>query len=479
MPDFRYSNERKAPATDSSGSAAGRIMPHDLEVERAVLSSMLREPDSGIDVAIQALGTSPDVFYSHVHRLIYSALCELHSAGNSSTDLVSLANFLRKKEQLESIGGVSFLAELHDAVPTTVQLESWCGIVRDYGTLRRMIGVCSESLAKCYKPEGEISEILSSIEGDIFKVRESELKTEISELTSLLEQEFTALQKILDGEVEVGIKTGYSQLDEYTGGLKPGEMFVLAARPSIGKTSMALNIIRNIILSKLHPKKVAFFSLEMTESQIARRLLCTQAKVPESAFFNRTFKNSEMHRITKAVEELSEGFLLIDPTGGLSIDELRAKARLMKMQHNIDLIVIDYLQLMRGRSRDNRQQEVAEISGGIKALAKELKIPVLVLAQLNREVEKTAGASTRPKLSHLRESGSIEQDADVVAFLHRNRDESKNKSGAESTPAWLIVEKNRNGQTGELNMHFFPAWMEFVPASPVDPGDAAVPVKKS
>ena len=256
--------------------------------------------------------------------------------------------------------------------------------------------------------------------------------------------------------------TGFPDLDNMTGGLKRGEMFVVAARPSIGKTALALNIIRNIVM-KNQPKTTVLFSLEMTDEQISTRLICTEADLSDRQFRDGNFRNQkDMLRLSSAVSNLRNAPLFIDPTGGLTIAELRAKARRMKIQHNIDLIVIDYLQLMQGSgNEESRQREVSEISSGIKSLAKELKIPVMVLAQLNREVEKGT-ASTLPKLSHLRESGSIEQDADVVVFLHRDRDQAKNLPPGQSVEAKLIVEKNRNGETGYVNLEFYPSRMEFV-----------------
>ena len=272
--------------------------------------------------------------------------------------------------------------------------------------------------------------------------------------------------KINAGEVEVGLKTGYDVVDEYTGGLKPGEMFILAARPSIGKTSLALNIIRNVATGA-DPQPVAFFSLEMSESQIVRRLLCTQAGVPESTFWNRQFDARKIEQITGAAAILQESKIFIDPTGGLSIAELRAKARRMQMLHGIKLVVIDYIGLMTtGQRSENRQAEIQQISGAIKKLAKELKIPFLVLAQLNREVDKNSSPNAKPKLANLRDSGSIEQDADVVTFLHRDRE--KSKGDVASAEALWIIEKNRNGRTGDVKLNFIPSRMEFEMAPRVD-----------
>ena len=381
-----------------------------------------------MDVVIEHF-RDPEVFYSHVHRTIFEAIVELHNDPKLKVDLISVAHRLKTMEKLDMIGGEVFLGELYTSIATAVNLDAWCQILRKYATLRRMIDVCSESLLKCYDSDADAAQLVEQIETDIFKVRSEENTNSIVEIKDTIEQEFHALYDLLDGKTEVGIPTGYTQLDKYTGGLKAGEMFVLAARPSIGKTSLALN---------------------------------------------KTFQSSDLTKLTGAVSAFQKAKLFIDPTGGITIAELRAKARRLKMKEDIDAIVIDYLQLMHADGRtDNRQQEVGEISGGIKALAKDLKIPVLVLAQLNREVDKSNGpAGMRPKLAHLRESGTIEQDADIVTFLHRNRDDAKEVSDPnQSVKAEWIVEKNRNGRTGVIELNFFPTRMEFLPAAPYDEED--------
>ncbi|MDD5697206.1 MAG: replicative DNA helicase [Victivallaceae bacterium] len=451
------------------GSAVNeRPQPHNLEVERAVLAAMLREPRPCIDMVIEQLGGA-DAFYSHLHREVFKAVDLLYNHRNLGVDLISVAHQLAKNGTLEDIGGEIFLAELYNSIATTANLEGWCDIVREYHILRNMINVCSESLLKCYDNSISVRELIDQIETDLFKVRNVTNRADIVTLKETLGETFKNIQALINGEMEIGIPTGLPDLDRMIGGMKPGEMFVLGARPSIGKTSLALNIIRNITIQTNTPRTVAFFSLEMTSEQVARRLICTESEIPEARFFDGSFKNNEMQKLTQAVAVLQKAKIFIDPTGGLTIAELRAKARRLRMMHHIDFIAIDYLQLMKVDGRiDNRQQEVAEISSGIKKLAKELNIPILVLAQLNREVEKTAGASARPRLSHLRESGSIEQDADIVSFLHRNRDESKSISSEQDQSgldAELILEKNRNGQTGVVKLKFFASRMEFVNVS--------------
>ena len=309
--------------------------------------------------------------------------------------------------------------------------------------------------------------MIEEIETDIYNVRSEEQSKTIMGIADLVADQFKELIEISQGKHEVGIPTGFAPIDKCTGGLKAGEMFVLAARPSIGKTSLALNVLRNVAMNQEHPRSVAFFSLEMTAEQIARRILCTESQIPESVFWNRSFQDSDIVRMTTAVNNIRKAKIYIDPTGGLTIAELRAKARRLKAQKGIELIVIDYLQLMHADGRiESRQQEVAEISGGIKKLAKDLHLPVLVLAQLNREVDKASGASARPKLANLRESGAIEQDADVVSFLHRDREATKGVSNSASVEAEWIIEKNRNGKTDNFKLLFYPARMEFLPAAP-------------
>ena len=455
--------ERKA----SAGLVADRPQPSVPDIERACLASMLRDPEVCVDLALAQLH-GDNIFYSPAHRAIFDAIKTLHGDRNIRIDMLSVAQYLREHDKLDAVGGELYLAELELAVPTTVNLENWCRILSKYAMLRRMIGVLSNSLLKCYDADLDASTLVDEIENDVYKVRYENVSNEVLEVQGLIENEFQTLLAMQNGQRDVGISTGYSQLDEFTGGLKPGEMFVLAARPSIGKTSLALNVIANVAYKCPKPRPVAFFSLEMTAEQIVRRLLCTEAGVAESVFWNRSFQMSEITKLTGAVTRIRDARLFIDPTPGISIAELRAKVRRLKAQHNIELVVIDYLQLMHSESRnfkqDSRQQEVAEISGGIKALAKDLKIPVLVLAQLNREVDKAAG-NARPKLAHLRESGTIEQDADIVTFLHRNRDETK--GDVTSAEAEWIIEKNRNGRTGVIKLLFYPSRMEFVAAAPV------------
>ncbi len=470
-------SREKSVAEVATAIGSDRQMPSDVKLEQAALSAMLREPSPCVDIALSTFGRDPNLFYSHVHREIFMTIVALHDGKDSNVDTVAVAHELTRKGNFEELGGEVALAEIYCAIASTANLEAWCINLRELFTLRRMIGVCQESMIRCFAPEAEAKSLVEEVESAIYNIRNTESRSEVVQIRDQIRAQFEYLQNIIKGSIEVGIPSGYSALDAYTGGLKPGEMFVLAARPSIGKTSIALNIIRNIVLHSSGNKryKVAFFSLEMTAEQITRRLLCTEAGVSENSFWNKSFKDSDMVRLTQAVTAFKNAHLYIDPTGGLTVAELRAKARRLHRtvtengEPGIDLIEIDYLQLMHAdvRASDGRQNEVAAISSGIKALAKDLNVPVLVLAQLNREIEKSAGANSRPKLSHLRESGAIEQDADIVTFLHRDREQAKDiKSPDVSVEAELIVEKNRNGETGIVKLNFFPAKMLFTAASP-------------
>lgn len=435
-----------------------RPQPHSPDTERAVLGAMLREPQFCGNSAIEFL-SGGEAFYSHAHREIFNAILGIQ-AENGKVDILTVAHALSKKGVLEEAGGDVFLAELYSSIATTAGFEGWCEILKEYQILRGMINVCSDSLRKCYSKDINIKELIDEIESGIYKVRNSNVKSDIISLRESIGEVFDNIQKILRKEVEVGLDTGYPDLNKLIVGLKPGEMFVLAARPSIGKTTYALNLLRNVALKGSGNRPVLFFSLEMTSEQIARKLLCMEAEVSESSFYDGSFRSGDLPKLTGAISLYRNANIFIDPTAGLTVPEMRAKARRLKMQHNIELVCIDYLQLMKaGTTVESRQQEVSEISSGVKKLAKDLNIPVVVLAQLNREVEKSSGPAGRPKLSNLRESGAIEQDADIVAFLHRDRDQTKDLSRAEmiaGVETELIIEKNRNGQTGVVRMTFHP-----------------------
>ena len=429
--------------------------PHDINLEKALLGAMLLEEESR-NIAIDKI-SSPNIFYYPSHQRIFLAISKLFEAGDYGIDIFSVANQLNSEKVLTNIGGEEYLLELQNSIATTANLEKWCEILNDYAALRKMISVCATTINKCYEADTDnIANILGNIESSIFEVRDVNKPTGASKVSEHIIGAIQHLEKLHSKEIDAtGISTGLPSLDNIIIGLRKQEMIVVAARPSIGKTSLALNIASHIALDK--GKGIAFFSLEMSAEQLTRRLLCSLSKTSEKDFYEKRFDEQEFGRrwsnVTKAANELKQAKIYIDPTPSLGINELKAKALRLKSKNDIDIVIIDYLQLMQadiGRN-DNRQVEVAKISVGIKALAKELDVPVLVLAQLNRQAEQ----QDRPKLSHLRESGAIEQDADIVMFLHRERDPQKDIT-QESIESELIVEKNRNGQTGIAKLLFFP-----------------------
>lgn len=493
-PEIREDFEK---ASRPARTAAGGSVPvyADFDTEKAVIASLLAEPET-LQTAIPLLnctGTNDDegkkkkknlpqeqdssvfrktasvIFKDPKHALIYEAILDVASKQDVA-DILSVSDYLQKKDRLAAIGGIDYLMELQTSIPSSANLEAWCTILRDYAMLREIIQTCSASLDICRNPDMDVRKMLDEIESRLYTVRNNFVMTKDLTFKQLLRNTCQYFLDILNNRTETGIHTGYPDLDRLTGGLKRQEMFVLAARPSIGKTSIALNMVRNIIMKDAGSgrRKVAFFSLEMSSEQVTQRLLCTEAGIPLSKILDRQIRQGDMPKIVEAANKLASAELTIDPTGGLSVFELRAKARKIKETKGLDLIVIDYLTLMRAdvKAADGRQVEVAAISGGLKKIAKDLDVPVLVLAQLNRDVEKGQGKNARPKLSNLRESGAIEQDADVVVFLHRERDESKDLSEEarqNGLKAELIVEKNRNGGTGITELLFFPELMEFRP----------------
>ena len=493
------SSSRNAVSAAPSSSIPQTADYADYGMERSVLACILADPDCintvstmlGVRLPPQVQGkpgavTDADLsgyarnakimFRDPKHAAIYQAMLEVNARTGKGPDFLSIEDQLRRSGRLEMVGGSAALLDIQTSIGSVANVEVWCGILRQWAMLREMINACTSALQLCREPGGkDIQQLLDGVEQTFFAVRNDFVRSEIKSIGELVEGAFIHFMELLDKEIEPGIPTGFPELDKLLGGgLKKQEMVVLAARPSIGKTALALNIARNISTKDVgdQPRRsVAFFSLEMSAEQVAQRLLCTESKVPLSSISDGSFNREETFKLTQGAAILERANLFIDPTGGLSIFELRAKARKLKeSQAGLDLIIIDYLQLMRAgdvSSRDGRQVEVSAISGGIKKLAKDLDIPILVLSQLNREVEKTPNNKTvRPKLSNLRESGSIEQDADVVIFLHRDRDEAKeNPNNREAVrngvDSLLLVEKNRNGKTGEVPVKFFPSLMEF------------------
>ena len=436
----------------SSAQDIHRSPPHSVEAEQGVLGSMLISPRETIAECVEKI--NEEYFYVPAHQTIYNVLVDLWNAGQA-IDLITFTQVLRDRNMLESVGGAAFVTSLFTFVPTAANVQYYLEIVRDKYILREIISAATESVRRAYEEQDEVNNLLDEVEQRIFAVGEDRFQ---GKMLSMKEQVMEALETIeklsaTQGGNITGISTGFPDLDSMTSGLHEAEMIVIAGRPSMGKTAFVMNIAEHIAIHEKLP--VAVFSLEMSAQQLVQRMICSRAKVNLKKLKDGFLSQAACHDISKAASALAEGRMFIDDSSTLSILELRAKARRIKAQHDIQLIVIDYLQLLRSttrRAQDNRQLEISEISGGIKSLAKELKIPIIIAAQLNRNPElRTGDAKGKPRLADLRESGAIEQDADVVGLLYREkyyadtadqRDESKGK-------AELIIAKQRNGPSGE------------------------------
>jgi replicative DNA helicase len=448
----RLSTDREVP----------RSLPLSEDGEKGVICSLLLAPREIADICILRLRT--DAFYIPAHQIIYDLVIEFRDKGKP-IDFISLRQALKDRNQLEETGGVEYLNELYTFVPTAANANYYVEIVREKYVLRRLILACNRLTSQCYENQEELEALLDDAEREIFAITGEHVKTDVIPTKDLVMAAIEQIEKLYEKRNAVtGIPTGFIELDRMTDGLHPAEMVVIAARPSMGKTALAMNIAEHVSLDIGKP--VMVFSLEMSSQQLVQRLLCSRAKVNLQRVRNGFLSERDFPSLTTAAAKLAGAKLFIDDTPGLSVIELRAKARRMKSQYDVELIVIDYLQLLRSTSRraqDNRQLEISEISGGVKALAKELNVPIVVVAQLNRQPDTRAKEGGRPRLSDLRESGSIEQDADVVGLLVRSEyyetdDEAKQEKAGE---AELIIAKQRNGPTGDIPLTFLKEFTRF------------------
>ncbi len=436
------------------------VPPQNIEAEQSILSAILIDNNVLLDV-IELLAAED--FYKTAHQKIYSAIIDLFDKGEP-VDLVTLANNLDESGHLEDVGGASYLARLVDAVPMAVNAQHYAKIVHDKASLRRLIEKSNAIAKRCFKDEGDVDEVIDFAETAIFEISEKKSKQSFYPLSKLILRNIETLEeKQGNRSLVTGVPMGFTLLDNMTSGLQNADLIILAARPSMGKTALALNIARNAAVDANIP--VAVFSLEMSKEQLSLRMLCAEARLDSSRLRGGFFSMEDWHRLTDSAGVLSESSIYIDDTPSLSAMEIRAKARRLKMDKNIGLVIIDYLQLMQGRSSaERRDLEISEISRSLKALAKELNLPVLALSQLNRMLEQRN--DKRPKLSDLRESGALEQDADVVAFIYRdeiyNTDENNPKRGT----AEIILAKQRNGPVGEVTLAFLNSYTRFENLAP-------------
>jgi len=437
-----------------------RSLPSSLDAEKGVLCSILLSPGEVLGECIERIDEKH--FHLPSHETIYLVLVELWKE-SKPIDLITLTQSLKDRNILDQVGGAAAVSDLFTFVPTAANVAYYLDILKEKFLLRQIIGTCTEYAARSYEEQGDVRMLLDEVEANILAIGEERFKGSQPDMKAEVMKAIDSLEKLMQNRGGIaGLPTGFKKLDQMTSGLHPAEMFVIAARPSMGKTALAMNIAEHVAVET--GKAVGVFSLEMSTTQLVQRMLCSLARVNLENIRNGFPGKQDIPRIAAAAERLSNSKIYIDDTAGLSILELRAKARRMKDRFGIDLIVIDYLQLLKSTSRraqENRQIEIAEISSGVKALAKELKVPIIVLAQLNREPEKREGG--KPRLSDLRESGSIEQDADVVALLVRSAYYEKDEEASEDRvgEAELIIAKQRNGPTGDIPLTFLSKFTRF------------------
>ncbi len=456
-----------------------RIPPHALEAEQGVLGCVLLSPNECMTEVVEKFKDAT-VFYDLRHQTLFEVLREMYDK-RTPIDLITLQQRLKDGRRsataptnlLEDVGGLAYLASLPDAVPSAANLSYYIEIVREKFVLRRMINTCTAVVGRAYDHEGEVEALVDEVERNILAISQDQAAKESTPIKDLVHAAITKIEEYHQNQgALLGLSTGFADLDKLTTGLHGGEMIIIAGRPSMGKTALAVNIAENVALDQKIP--VGVFSLEMTAESLVLRMLCSRSRVNLRNMREGFLAERDFPKLTGAAGKLAGAPLYIDDTSGLSILQLRAKARRMHQAHGIKLFVIDYLQLLNSTNRraENRQQEIADISNGVKALAKELNVPIIILAQLNRELEKR-GPGERPRLSDLRESGSLEQDADLVALLFKEKEEEDSKEPAETeaVPVKLFIAKQRNGPTGDVDLMFLKSYTRFESVSKVQSGE--------
>jgi replicative DNA helicase len=437
-----------------------KSLPHSVEAEKAVLGAILLD-NQLFDQAAELL--SREDFYSDANRTIYTRM-EMLSADTRAIDSVTLREELLKENQLESVGGTAYIASLLDGVPRISNLEHYARIVKEKSLLRKLIHSTNEILIRSFSAEEDPMVLLERAERAIFQISEERVKSGFVQLPDLLSKTYKHIETLYQKkELITGLATGFVKLDQMTSGLQDADLIILAARPGMGKTSLALNVAQHAATKE--KKTIGLFSLEMAAEQLVMRLLCSEARVDSHKARSGFLSKDDWKDLAKALGRLAEARIFIDDTPGISVVEMRSKARRLKAEHGLDLLIVDYLQLMSGssgsrRGFENRQQEISSISRSLKGLAKELSIPVLALSQLSRAPEQRRG-DHKPQLSDLRESGSIEQDADVVLFVYREDLYKKDSDEADTGVADIIVGKQRNGPTGVVELAFISQWTKF------------------
>lgn len=431
-----------------------RIMPHSTEAEQSVIGSMIMDPEA--IVAVSEVIMAED-FYNKQYGVIYETMQELHDEGKP-VDLVTLGDRLKEKDVPPEVSSLEFIRDLITAVPTSANVRYYANIVAEKSTLRKLIRANEEVTNSCYAGRESLEDILSDTEKKIFDLVQRRNAGEFVPIGTIVSRAMEAIEKAAHNKGNVtGVATGFLDLDYKTAGMQPSDLILIAARPSMGKTAFVLNIAEHVAFRQ--GKTVAIFSLEMSKEQLVNRLFSMEAKVDSQHLRTGNLSDAEWEKLVESADEIGKSRLIIDDTPGISIPELRSKCRKYKLEHDLEMVIIDYLQLMSGsgRASDSRQQEISDISRSLKALARELQIPVIALSQLSRAVEQRP--DHRPMLSDLRESGAIEQDADVVMFIYR--DDYYNKDSEKRGIAEIIIAKQRNGPIGTVELVWLPDYTKF------------------
>ncbi|MGD0884247.1 MAG: replicative DNA helicase [Thermodesulfovibrionales bacterium] len=439
-------------------STLDRLPPQNLDAEQSVLGAILLDNEA-IPKALEIL--SPVDFYRESHRRIFDAMTELYEK-NEAIDLITVTDVLKRKNDLDSVGGVTYLSSVANQVPTSANVRYHAKIIKEKALLRGLLNSTTEIAAKVYESSLEADELVDFAERTIFEIADRRTKTAFFSLKEVIKSSFEMIEHLYDKkEAITGVPSGFQDLDELTTGFQPGDLIVIGGRPSMGKTAFGMNIAQHVALEMREP--VAIFSLEMSKEQLALRMLCSEAMVDSNSVRKGFIKKEDWHKLTSAAGRLADAPIFIDDSSGTSVLEMRAKARRLKNEHHgLSLVVVDYLQLMRSRGGfERREQEISEISRSLKGLAKDLKVPVIALSQLNRGVE--LRKPPIPNLADLRESGAIEQDADVIIFLYR--EEFYNRDTPNKGKADVIVAKQRNGPTKTIDLTFLANCTKFVPHS--------------
>ena len=440
---------------DTAVLAAERTLPHNLEAERSVLGAILVHNDA-FNLAAQVIDSGD--FYRDAHRRIFDRMVQLNER-NQAIDFVTLKEELSRAGEIDEVGGPAYVASLADGVPRATNVEYYARIVKEKATLRNLIFAANKILTNAYEADQESDLILDEAESSIFAVADDRLKAGFVPMRELVKESFPKIEQLFEQKrLITGVPTGFVDLDEMTRGLQGGDLIIVAARPSMGKTSLVLNMAQHVAIQPDHT--VGFFSLEMSKESLFLRLLTSEAQIDSHRLMSGAIGQKDYGRISHALETLSAMRLFIDDTANISVLEMRAKARRLQAEHRLSLLVVDYIQLMSGRGRfENRTLELAAISRSLKGLAKELRVPIVVLSQLSRAPE--SRSDHRPQLSDLRESGALDQDADVVVLIYREDAYNRDPNNPDAGTAELIVAKQRNGPTGIVRLAFLREQLRF------------------